>query len=133
MIDVKSVMTATTTNRRFRYEDTMPEEINLPQLPDGLPVRRMVELLVTLIERAADGDPPSQNDAEQSRDSVTAFNRLWDVIELSHTQLRDTAENALRGYSREMARNSDLLDEIRRRDEEIERLRETVESLTRRN
>lgn len=111
----------------------MPEEINLPQLPDGLPVRRMVELLVTLIERAADGDPPSQSDAEQSRDSVAAFNRLWDVIELSHAQLRDTAENALRGYSREMARNSELLDEIRRRDEEIERLRETVESLTRRN
>lgn len=111
----------------------MTEKITLPQLPEGLPVRRMVELLATLIEQAAEGKAPSRDDAQQARESVEAFNRLWDVIELSHTQLRDTAENALRGYSREMERSSELLDEIRRRDEEIERQRETIESLTRRN
>ena len=111
----------------------MSAEISLPQIPDGTPVRQLIALFVSFVENASHGDMPSSEDAQHARDAAESLNQLWNLIEFSHTQLRDTAENALRNYSQQIEQNSQLLDEIRQRDEEIDRLKEQVESLTRRN
>ena len=104
----------------------MAGEFKLPPTPDGTAVRRMVGLLVGLIERAAGGEPPSAEDARQARESAAAFEGLWDVVEEGHARLTEVARTALDNLSRQLERNAELLEAVRVRDEEIARLREAA-------